>query len=67
VWVPLAIGIGLLMLSLLMFLVGREGAASDRPKFYESIDGMGFFLCPYVAFAGLLWLAILCLRSGRTR
>ncbi|HUE17221.1 MAG TPA: hypothetical protein VMR25_23925 [Planctomycetaceae bacterium] len=66
-WIPLAIGIGLLLLSVVMFLVGRKGAASDRRDFYGSIDGIGFLLSPCVAFAGLIWLAILCLRSGRTR
>jgi len=66
-WVPWAVGIGLLVFGILMFLVGRPGATSDRPYFYSSYDGEAFTLSPLVALAGLLLLAILCVRAGRHR
>jgi hypothetical protein len=64
-WVLWAIGIGLLLVAISMFLLGRPGAMSDRPDFYLSSDGVAYALSPFVAMTGLLWLAVLGLRSGR--
>jgi hypothetical protein len=66
-WVPWSIAIGLFLLGLLMLLFGREGARSDRPDFYGSIDGVGFLLSPFVMLAGLLRFAILCVRAVSRR
>ncbi len=66
-WVPWAIGIGLLVSGILMFLVGGPGASGDRPDFYSSYDGKAFLLSPFVALPGLLLLAVLCVRAARRR
>jgi hypothetical protein len=62
-WVACAIG--LLVLGVSLFLVGRPGAMNDRPDFYISLDGMGYALSPLAVMAGMSWLAIIVLRSGR--
>jgi len=66
-WVPWAIGIGFVSLGIVMCLIGRPGAMSDRPDFYLSYDGIAYLLSPCVGLVGMLWLAILVLRSGRQR
>jgi hypothetical protein len=66
-WWPWAVGIGLLLLGISMFFVGRKGAMSDRPNFYVSLDGIVFALSPLVVLAATSWLAILVLLSGRRR
>ena len=63
-WWPWAIGIGLVLLGIVMFLIGRHGAMSDRPDFYGSPDGIVFLLAPLVVIAGLSWLAIVALLDG---
>jgi hypothetical protein len=65
--VPWAVAFGLLGTGISMCLVGRPGAASDRPDFYGSYDGKAFLLSPFVALPGLLLLAVLCVRAARHR
>ena len=54
-------------LGILMCLIGRRGAMSDRTDFYLSYDGIAYLLSPCVGLVGMLWLAILVLRSGAER